>query len=96
MWQEILINAFCALCGLIALGVAAWALISGKIAEQGLDGLFLVLICLLIAFAFSIIPLHAVRKELLKRRASGKEPKAAKPDQQEAAPAVAGKSQGGN
>ncbi len=67
MWHDILLAAFCAVCGLTAFGIAAWAVISGQIADQGVDGLFLLLVCLLIACTFSIIPLQAVRKGLLQR-----------------------------
>ena len=52
MWQEIILNVFCAICGLAALGVAAAAVISGQIAAEGIDGLFLVMVCLLIALLF--------------------------------------------
>jgi hypothetical protein len=67
MWQEILLSAFCGLCVLVALGVAGWAIVSGQIAEQGLDGIFLLLVCLLIGLAFSAIPLQTVRKRLRER-----------------------------
>lgn len=92
MWQDIILNAFCAVCGLAAIGIAAWAVVSGQIADQGIDGLFLLVVCLLIAFAFSVIPLQAVRKGLLKQMLSRRAPKPAGAEEPQTTVA-AGKSQ---
>jgi uncharacterized membrane protein len=84
MWQDIILNVFCGICGLTAVGVAAWAVISGQISYQGIDGLFLLLVCLLIGLAFSVIPLQAVRKSLLKRMISQRASRSASAQEQQA------------
>ena len=91
MRETIILNVFCAICGLAALGMAAAAVISGQIGAEGLDGLFLVLVCLLIASAFFVIPLQAVRKGLLRELLSRRAPKPA--DTKEPKAATAGKSE---
>jgi hypothetical protein len=74
MSGQILVNVLCILIAAGALATAAWALISGQLGEQGIDGLFLVAVCLVIALIFSMIPLEAVRRggwrNLLKRKKS--------------------------
>jgi len=71
MSELLIINALCLLIALGALGIALWAVISGQVMNQGLDGLFLVVICLFIAFAFILSPFRELRRgrwrELLKR-----------------------------
>jgi len=50
-------------CGLIALGsiaTIAWVLFTGQIGKQGLDALFLLLVCLLFVAIFIPILLRAV------------------------------------
>lgn len=49
-----------------ALGVTAWALFTGVLTREGVDGLFLILVCLLIAFTFSLLPVQAIRRGLLR------------------------------
>ncbi len=66
IWQRIALNALCLLLAFGALIGAAWALLTGQAGEQGIDGLFLVLVCLFMALLFSIIPLQAIRQGLLK------------------------------
>ena len=63
--ERIIINALCALIAVVALVVAAWVLISGQIQRQGLDSLFLVLVCLLAVAIFLPTPVEAIRKGLL-------------------------------
>lgn len=57
MNQQWMISGICILVVLCSLGVAASTLVTGQIARQGLDALFLVCVCLLLAVAFSIYPL---------------------------------------
>lgn len=61
-WIE---SAVCALLAVVSLAIAAWTLLTGQVSAQGVDGLFLILVCLLLAAAFSIPPLQAVREGLL-------------------------------
>jgi hypothetical protein len=72
MRELLVINGLCLLIAVGALGVVAWALITGQLETQGIDGLFLILMCLLIAFAFAVPPMKELRKgalgELLKQR----------------------------
>jgi hypothetical protein len=65
MRNKIIFNGLCLAITVGALGVAAWALFTGMIAQQGVDGLFLILVCLLIAFTFSLAPVQAIRQGLL-------------------------------
>lgn len=66
MREILIINAVCLLIAAGALGVAVWALITGQVEVQGIDGLFLIFLCLLIALAFSINPLYEFRKGALR------------------------------
>ncbi len=65
MWQIVLINALCLLIALGALVVALWTLATGQIQRQGIDALFLILVCLVFAVAFSLAPVRAIREGLL-------------------------------
>ena len=55
-----------------AVATAGWTLITGQIGRQGIDALFLIAVCLLIAAAFAPIPLQAFRQgvfaDVLKRK----------------------------
>ncbi len=66
MKEQLIESAASALLALVALGVAAWALLSGQVRAQGVDGLFLIVICLLLAAAFSFVPFLAIREGLLR------------------------------
>lgn len=66
MWEIVILNAVCLVLALVALGIALWAVLSGQLFETGVDGLFLVLVCLLIAVVFSVPPLVAIRRHLQK------------------------------
>ena len=57
MNQQWIVSGVCILVVIGSLGVAASTLATGQIAKQGLDALFLVSVCLLLALAFSIYPL---------------------------------------
>jgi glucan phosphoethanolaminetransferase (alkaline phosphatase superfamily) len=47
---------------LAAIAAAAWTAITGQIVRQGIDALFLILVCLLVAAAFAPIALQALRE----------------------------------
>ena len=70
--KRMIVNAACLLIALMSVAIAAWVLISGQIGRQGIDALFLVLVCLLFAFAFGLPPLQAWREgqfqDFLRRR----------------------------
>ena len=60
MWMVLVLQI---VCGLIVLGSTAtigWILFTGQIGEQGLDALFLLLVCLLFIAMFLPIPLRAM------------------------------------
>jgi len=60
-------SAVCLLISAAALGVAARVVITGQIARQGVDALFLLVVCLLFAFAFSLPPLQVWRSGQLQQ-----------------------------
>ena len=60
-------SAVCLLISVAALGVAGWAVITRQTARQGIDALFLILVCLLFAFAFSLPPLQFWRSGQLQQ-----------------------------
>jgi len=62
MREAILINFFCIVVALGGLVVIAWAILSGRIATEGLDAIFLIFVALTGVALFSIIPLQAVRR----------------------------------
>ncbi len=94
MWLEIASIALCLILVLGSLGAAAWALLTGKAMEQGVDGLFLVIICLLFAALFAIIPLQSIRSGALQHLLMSKPAKADDKEEPQSEPAAAGKSQG--
>jgi hypothetical protein len=60
MWERLVLLV---VCGSIALGgivTIAWILFTGQIGKQGLDALFLILVCLLFIAAFAPFALRAV------------------------------------
>jgi hypothetical protein len=87
MREQIIISALCLAIVAGSRGVAAWTVITGEIGKEGLDALFLVLVCLLIAFAFSITPMQAWRqglwRELRKGKAKASEPGTPTPQEME-------------
>jgi hypothetical protein len=94
MWQEILANAFCVLIALGAVAAAGYSLVSGKASEQGIDGLFLIVVCLVFAALFSILPVQSLRSGALMRIVKGNKPQPTAKEEPEAAPAAAEQSQG--
>lgn len=78
--EELILSAISLLVAIGALAVLGWALVTGQVREQGLDALFLIAVCLLIAFTFGAIPLRTLRKVGLKgllKRSRPEEPKTA-------------------
>ena len=68
-WQPMVLNGFCAVVALVMLVAAAWAVIAGQIGDTGVDGLFLVAVCLFLALLFAILPAEALREHLQSKRA---------------------------
>ena len=72
-WMDTCALVVCTLASLAGLAAAAWVLLTGRIALEGLDALFLLLVALLFALMFGLIPAQALRragwKELLRRPA---------------------------
>ena len=70
--QEIILNLVCLFVSLFALGVAVWALVRGTLATEGVDALFLMAVCLVVAVLLGWIPAQWLRRsrlrELLKRK----------------------------
>jgi hypothetical protein len=75
MRQDLMINGLGLLLGLGAAAVAVWAVLSGQVGKLGIDGLFLLVVCLLFAFAFLLSPLGAIRTALRERQAQRAETK---------------------
>ncbi len=94
MWLEYTSHAQCFLLEPGSLGAAGQALLTGKAMEQGVDGLFLVIICLLFAALFAIIPLQSIRSGALQHLLMSKPAKADDKEEPQSEPAAAGKSQG--
>jgi|NGEPerStandDraft_6_1074524.scaffolds.fasta_scaffold03961_2 hypothetical protein len=55
MWQALVLQTVCGLIALGSIATVAWVLFTGQIGKQGLDALFLLLVCLLFIAIF--IPL---------------------------------------
>lgn len=62
MRERLIVNGLCLLIALAALGYAGWGLFTGQIWIQGVDGLFLILISLFIAFLFALNPLLEIKR----------------------------------
>jgi hypothetical protein len=60
--EEMLLIAVCVLLALGCVATTVWMLLSGAAARQGLDALFVILFCLLVAGAFMIVPLAALAR----------------------------------
>jgi hypothetical protein len=94
MWQELFANVVCVLVALGSVAAAGYSLISGRAAEQGVDGLFLIIVCLVFAALFSIIPAMSLRSGALAHLLKRNKPEPAAPEEPKTAPAAAEKSQG--
>ena len=81
-WMDTCALVLCTLASLAGLAAAAWVLLTGRIASEGLDALFLLLVALLFALMFGLVPAQALRrgkwKELI-RRPARKDVKSEKP-----------------
>lgn len=64
MREQLIINAICLVIALGSLVVAAGVAATGTVERLGIDGLFAIAVCLLLAAAFSITPLLALRRGL--------------------------------
>ena len=62
MRESLVFSGVCLLISLIGFGIAAWAIVSGQIWVQGVDGLFLIIIGLLVALTFAINPLKEFKR----------------------------------
>jgi hypothetical protein len=75
MKESLILNAICLVLALGALAVAVYNVITGQVMSTGVDGLFLTLMCLMLALVFAINPLLALRsgplRDLLKGRQKG-------------------------
>jgi hypothetical protein len=79
--EDVILAACCLLIALGSLGVAAWFVISGRLSEQGVDGLFLLVVCLSLAASFAFVPMQAIRQGLLRElRGARKAGKTEQPD----------------
>ncbi len=81
MRQTALWNVLCLVIAVGALAAGAWTLATGQLVEQGIDGLFVLVVCVLTAVIFAVLPLQAIRRGelsgLLKRRPPKPAPPAA-------------------
>ena len=70
--EEMILNLVCLFVSVFALGVAVWALLSGMLAAEGVDALFLLAVCLVVAVLFGWTPVQWLRRsrlrEMLKRK----------------------------
>jgi hypothetical protein len=62
MREQLILNVVSLAIIAVSLGIAVWAVISGQAMSEGLDGLFLVLFCLMCAAVFAIVPLKTIRQ----------------------------------
>jgi len=70
--ENLILNAISLVLSIGSLAVAVWVVATGRMLETGIDGLFLVLVCLLLCLVFAINPLLAIRSGLLKQLLSRK------------------------
>jgi hypothetical protein len=80
MWEDVVVQVLCILLALGSLAAAAWTVLTGQIGEQGLDAVFLVVVCLVAALTFSLIPLRAVRQGTWKNLLGRAPGRAAEPE----------------
>jgi len=79
--EELILAAFCLVMALGSLAAAGWFVISGQLSGQGVDGLFLVVVCLALAAGFSFVPATAVRQGLLRELRGAWKTKQAAPEE---------------
>jgi len=68
--EPLALTVVCALAGLASFAVALYLLIGGDIAEQGLDALFLLIVCLMFAASFGLVMAKTLRKAQLQEMLS--------------------------
>lgn len=73
MREQILLVIFCLVMTLLALGTVGWTLLSGQ--AQYLDGILLILCCLVVVAIFFPVFFFEVRKNGLRGLLSSKSPK---------------------
>jgi hypothetical protein len=66
MGQRVAITVICLLICAGGLAVSAWLIATGQIARQGIDALFLLAVALVMTFCFALIPVHEIRRGLLR------------------------------
>ncbi len=71
MRERLVVSSICMLIALIGVAIAGWAIVSGQIWAQGVEGLFLIIISLVVALFFAITPIMEIRRGLFK----GNQPK---------------------
>jgi hypothetical protein len=72
MLEALVLPIVCGLIALCSMATIAWILFTGQIGKQGLDALFLLLVCLLFVAIFIPILLRAVRARTWKKLPSRK------------------------
>ncbi|HWQ56685.1 MAG TPA: hypothetical protein VN442_23565 [Bryobacteraceae bacterium] len=72
MRQDVLINVVCLAVAAIALGVGVWVVFTGQITNNGVDGLFVLSVCLVTILVFGLIPAATIRSRMLLRRTEKK------------------------
>jgi len=60
--ESLILNAICLVFALGFLAVAGYSVVTGQMFRSGVDGLFLTLMCLLLALIFAINPLLSLRR----------------------------------
>jgi hypothetical protein len=93
MWQEIIVDAASLLIALVALAAAAWDIGTGQIGEQGIDGLFLLVVCFVFIVMFGGMGLHSLRHGPLGQMLKRKPPQPPAPEEVKGEPVGAQKSQ---
>lgn len=76
--EEMILNLVCLFVSVFALGVAVWALFSGML--EGVDALFLMAVCLVMAALFGWTPAQRLRQSRLREPLRRKERTAAADD----------------
>jgi len=68
--EPLALTVVCALAGLASIIVALYLLIGGDIAEQGLDAIFLLIVCVMFAASFGLVMAKTLRKAQLQEMLS--------------------------
>jgi hypothetical protein len=84
MWQQAIIYLLCLIVALGSIGAALWALLTGQVETEGMDGLFLIAVSLVFVFAFSLAPIQALRRGFLRDLLASRKVAAKPPEEREA------------